>query len=121
MVFINITVLDTGPLTGLYYLATLVPSFAVSFRRLHDTGRSGWWYLLLLPISIVAGFIVAICVFYLVEGGINLSNTFVFGMMIIFAFWIAALLYCVPLIVFYLQDSQPGENKYGKNPKEAME
>jgi uncharacterized membrane protein YhaH (DUF805 family) len=30
-------------------LATLVPSIAVTVRRLHDTNRSGWWYLLVLP------------------------------------------------------------------------
>lgn len=30
----------------LAYLAVLVPSLAVSVRRLHDTGRSGWWLLL---------------------------------------------------------------------------
>lgn len=33
-----------------------LPSFAVGARRLHDTGRSGWWQLLLL-VPIV-GFIV---------------------------------------------------------------
>jgi uncharacterized membrane protein YhaH (DUF805 family) len=27
----------------LYALATLIPGLAVSVRRLHDTGRSGWW------------------------------------------------------------------------------
>ncbi len=26
-----------------YTLGTLVPAFAVTIRRLHDTGRSGWW------------------------------------------------------------------------------
>ena len=36
-----------GVLSGLYSLGVLVPSFAVLFRRLHDTGRSGWWVLLL--------------------------------------------------------------------------
>ena len=30
-------------------LATLVPSLAVTVRRLHDTNRTGWWYLLVLP------------------------------------------------------------------------
>jgi uncharacterized membrane protein YhaH (DUF805 family) len=30
---------------GLYCLATLLPSIAVAIRRLHDTGRSGWWLL----------------------------------------------------------------------------
>ncbi len=29
-------------------LAFLIPSSAVSFRRLHDIGRSGWWFLLML-------------------------------------------------------------------------
>jgi uncharacterized membrane protein YhaH (DUF805 family) len=29
----------------LYNLLILIPSFAVATRRLHDTGRSGWWIL----------------------------------------------------------------------------
>ncbi len=40
---INITVLGS-----LYSLLVLVPSLAVGVRRLHDTGRSGWWMLLAL-------------------------------------------------------------------------
>lgn len=62
-----------------YYLAVLVPSLAVVVRRLHDTGRSGWWILVGL-----APFV----------GGII-------------------------LLVFLVQDSVPGENEYGKNPKEV--
>lgn len=31
-------------LTGLYSLATLLPTLAVIVRRLHDTGRSGKWF-----------------------------------------------------------------------------
>ncbi len=31
--------------SGLVTLAVLVPTFAVSARRLHDIGRSGWWQL----------------------------------------------------------------------------
>ncbi|AWH45089.1 DUF805 domain-containing protein [Stenotrophomonas sp. ZAC14A_NAIMI4_1] len=30
------------------WLAILVPLVSVTVRRLHDTDRSGWWYLLLL-------------------------------------------------------------------------
>lgn len=37
-----------GLLSGLYSLAVLIPSLAVSVRRLHDTGRTGWWLLIAL-------------------------------------------------------------------------
>ena len=34
----------------LYVFAMLIPSISVGTRRLHDTGRSGWWmWLLLIP------------------------------------------------------------------------
>jgi uncharacterized membrane protein YhaH (DUF805 family) len=35
-----------GLLSGLYVLVILVPSIAVTVRRLHDTDRSGWWFLI---------------------------------------------------------------------------
>ncbi len=38
-------ILFTG-VFGLYWLGVLVPSLAVGIRRLHDTGRSGWWLLI---------------------------------------------------------------------------
>lgn len=34
-----------GLLSGLYSLAVLIPTIAVAVRRLHDSGRSGWWLL----------------------------------------------------------------------------
>ncbi|MCF2909236.1 DUF805 domain-containing protein [Pseudoalteromonas sp. DL2-H2.2] len=40
-----------GLLSGLYALAVIIPSIALSIRRLHDTGRSGWWILIsLVPV-----------------------------------------------------------------------
>ena len=40
-----------GPIYVGYGLAVLIPSLAVAIRRLHDVGKSGWYYLLvLLPI-----------------------------------------------------------------------
>ena len=35
-----------GLLGGIFTLAMLIPSIAVSFRRLHDTDRSAWWLLI---------------------------------------------------------------------------
>ncbi|WP_157220638.1 DUF805 domain-containing protein [Flavisphingomonas formosensis] len=54
-----------GLLSGIFSLAALIPSLAVSVRRLHDTDRSGWWLLLMfLPII---GWIILL-VFYLTDG-----------------------------------------------------
>lgn len=35
-----------GLLGGLFLLFMFIPALAVAVRRLHDTGRSGWWLLL---------------------------------------------------------------------------
>lgn len=32
----------------IYIIVTFIPSLSVTVRRLHDTGRSGWWLLALL-------------------------------------------------------------------------
>lgn len=35
-----------GPLSAIYFLAMFIPGLAVTVRRLHDTNRSGWWFLI---------------------------------------------------------------------------
>ena len=40
-----------GILAAIYVLAVFIPTLAVTVRRLHDTGRSGWWiFIELVPI-----------------------------------------------------------------------
>jgi uncharacterized membrane protein YhaH (DUF805 family) len=74
---LNIVFRLSVPALGLLLaLAIIVPNIAVGCRRLHDTGKSGWWQLI--------------------------------------AFTIIGI---IPLIVFFAQDSTPGDNKYGPNPK----
>lgn len=54
-----------GILGSIYALAVLIPSIAVTVRRLHDTDRSGWWFFIqLIP---VVGSIVML-VFTCLEG-----------------------------------------------------
>jgi uncharacterized membrane protein YhaH (DUF805 family) len=58
-------ILGTGSIVLIIFaLGVIIPGLAVSVRRLHDIGRSGWWLLIsLLPII---GFIVLI-VFYVTK------------------------------------------------------
>jgi uncharacterized membrane protein YhaH (DUF805 family) len=39
---------SSGVLQSIYGLAILLPTIGVSIRRMHDTGRSGWWILIAL-------------------------------------------------------------------------
>lgn len=50
---------------AIFVLATIIPSISAATRRLHDTGRSGWWQLIVL-VPLV-GWIIAI-VFLAQEG-----------------------------------------------------
>ena len=50
---------------GLIMLGLLIPSLAVSIRRLHDTNRSGWWQLVSL-VPVVGGLVML--VLYLLSG-----------------------------------------------------
>ena len=67
---------EMGLFQLLYSLGTLIPGLAVLSRRLHDTGRSAWWYLIVFT-----------------------------GIGAIF------------LIIWLFQDSKPGSNEWGPNPK----
>jgi len=60
-----------GLLGLLYGLAVLLPSLAVGARRLHDTGRSGWWQL--IQIVPVIGMIVLIV--FLATDGVRGANS----------------------------------------------
>lgn len=51
-------------LVGLLWLATIVPLVAVTVRRLHDCGQSGWLYLL----ALVPGGGLVILIFALLPG-----------------------------------------------------
>ena|SRR3989339_1642209 len=71
------TKITFGILSSIYSLAVLIPSIAVSIRRLHDIGKSGWMiFISLIPL--------------------------------IGSIW---------LLVLMVTNGNPGENKYGSDPK----
>lgn len=61
-----------GLLSGLYSLGVLIPGLAVAVRRLHDTGRSGWWIL----IGIIPVIGVLVLLFFFVQDSDEGSNEY---------------------------------------------
>lgn len=54
-----------GPILSLFMLALIIPSLAVSIRRLHDIDKSGWFFLLAL-IPLIGSII--LLVFFCTDG-----------------------------------------------------
>jgi uncharacterized membrane protein YhaH (DUF805 family) len=61
-----------GLITGIVGVALIVPSLAVLVRRLHDTDRSGWWWL--IAVIPVIGWLVLL--YFLVSPGTPGENRF---------------------------------------------
>ena len=92
-----------------YNLAIIVPIFALGIRRLHDIGRSGWWFLLALPVNLLE--------IIFIERSL-LHDQSPIGP----AFWalVAVAIFCS--ITKFVLDCRPGEqtsNAYGPNPLSA--
>jgi uncharacterized membrane protein YhaH (DUF805 family) len=61
----------TGQAVGdLYLLAVFLPSLGVAIRRLHDTDRTGWWYLLVF-IPIIGGIVLLVFMVMASDPGSN--------------------------------------------------
>ncbi len=74
LIMIGLTIIDgvlgTMVLGMIYSLAVLIPGIAVTFRRLHDIGKSGWWLLLLL-VPFVGVIVILVFMFLAGEEGDN--------------------------------------------------
>lgn len=56
---------------GIYFIATFIPFLAVTARRLHDIGKSGWWYLINF-VPYIGGFVILI--FTCMDGNIGVNQ-----------------------------------------------
>ncbi len=116
--------------SGLWALAILIPSLAVTVRRFHDIGKSGWTYLyFLIPSLLYMGYLfyfVFKYAFSYIQAGNDLDEEFVYDLLmsnssslaIIGILMLVSLIASIILIVWMARDSQPGENQWGPNPKE---
>lgn len=96
-----------GWLTTIFSLATLIPSLAVSVRRLHDIDRTGWW--ILLPVGpYLLGIVLAL-------GGIAGGGGAMAGIGIVL--FGVALITAILLLVWYCMPGTTGPNRFGEDPK----
>lgn len=100
---------------GLWALAVFLPFLAVTVRRFHDIGKSGWWLLVMMLPGFVYLCYVA-CVVY--NAAVHDSEPDMKSFLIVTGLGI---LVCIGLVVWQIvwlvRDSEPGENQYGPNPK----
>ena len=109
-----VLLVSSVPIIGsVIWLATFIPSIAVTSRRLHDIGRTGWWQALPWGLSLV--FVVS-----LIFGFIRLflsesSETIFFVITVISLLTLIAV--GILLLVWFCRRGQNGINKYGPDPR----
>lgn len=88
------------------WLGLLIPTIAVSVRRLHDTNRSGWWLFLY-----IAPYLLSVLL-QLMAVSSNSTGLAAIGGLMSFVGLIGAIV----LLVFYCLPGTPGPNQYGPDP-----
>ena len=88
-----------GPIGAVFSLATLIPVLAAVARRLHDTGRSGWWQLsYVIPSVVMVAGILTESVLIGVLGGIG------------------TVVLAVLILVWMASAGDRGPNRFGEDP-----
>jgi len=92
-----------------------LPLLTVSVRRMHDIGKGGWWYLILL---------IPMVHFILASKFIDIGNTEWLSshlVSLIQTIYNIIVTFCsIIVLVWWCTNGQPGENKWGVNPKEEI-
>ena len=123
------TIFPLYPVIMLVELGLLVPSLAVTVRRLHDTNRSGWWILMPVAVAfggmillVIAGVVVAIAVATTVHANPHGANGKDIGVLVGFfiayaVYLIAVLAADIVFIIFLATEGTRGPNRFGADPK----
>ena len=113
----------SSPLTTIFHLAILLPNLAVSARRLHDIGKSGWWILVWFVLTVIGWIPVVVgLVVSLLRGALEgqlEANSFVpliVGGAITLLLALALLLW---IILWMARQGESGPNRYGPDPRMA--
>ena len=103
----------------LFWKCILLP---MGVRRLHDTGRSGWWAVADFVLMLVYLFLLGweeVKLWQVSDGVDELASLRMMEGVLFKYLWLHLLCCFTQLVLIVLMcfDSQKGENKYGKSPK----
>lgn len=106
------------PFLGIFLSILTIP---LTFRRLHDTGRSGWWW----GIGAIIQFAFVLSLIYDVFMASTHANDLqgyaddlAFAFIAKYSIWLLIIgIYKIVLLAFMCLDSDQYENEYGASPK----
>ena len=113
------------PLSMLFGLAIVLPGLAVTARRLHDIGRTGWWQLVWFAVGILGAVPLVVGIVMSFVGGLGslaggdfnagmFLGPFLVGLVISLAVWIGL---AVWEIWWLVTQGQAGPNRHGADPR----
>jgi len=100
-----------GPISLLYILGLIIPGLAVFVRRLHDTGRSGWWALFRL-----GGYAFTIIGLTKADPGRAIASLGGLSTAAVMALGIIWLMGAVAVLIFLIMQGDAGANRFGPDP-----
>jgi uncharacterized membrane protein YhaH (DUF805 family) len=112
-----------SPLASIFQLAMFLPLTAAGWRRLHDSGRPGWWILLPMLASIL--FVVVLLGGVMIFGGLERAGAdaealrgpaSLLGVTGLAIASIVQLVLAVLMIWWLTRPSDTGDNAYGPRP-----
>ncbi len=112
-----------SPLYLVFVLAVLLPSLAVTSRRLHDTGKSGWWLLVWIGITSIGWIPFALGVAAFALGLLDdWSGTNVEFIPLILGGFLTLVVQVsvfIWMILWLARQGDAGPNSYGPSPQPA--
>lgn len=105
---------DFLPLSAVFSLLVLIPSYTVACRRLHDLNYSGWW--VFAPITAIA--IITFVMFVLLE--IARRHTEMLAIIVLVSFLAYATVFILSVWIL-MKRGTIGPNRYGDDPLDQIQ
>ena len=99
----------------LFSILIIIPSLAVTTRRLHDVNKSGYWLIVPLPLIFTSYLSLFLLSLFSPENQSEGLNFFQIASIVTYitGIFMASLWYCFPIFMFLTQKGDIETNKYG--------